>query len=786
MPKDSDLKFEVRNGALDRRRESNFAERVGRELTSAADLLARFNRGKLESVKPAAAAMRRNWDVDSLAATIAQSAAKFLGSEQLDPNADFFDRGGTSANAVELLSQLSRELGVQISLDDLFADARPRRLAERFLGGAGNLLSAVASPPGVIASEPRAEVPSVRPVPAPLPEPGGERSPNVHEDLRAIEADLELAASLPWVGPPEYVTPRRILLTGATGFLGSQMLFDLLRRSEAHVVCLVRGENVDKATERLRAACTAADLPWSSELERRITVLPGDIQEPLLGLSRERWNALTIEVDAIVNVAAAVDFMRGYQSLRRANVLGPLTLAQLATTGRIKSLHQVSTVSIFDELGIRSMNEDDPPPRADRLFAGYETTKWAAEAILRRARERGLVVSNYRPGGIVSHTVTGVYNPHDLSNGFMASWQMMRLAPEFRSMHVAPVDWVSRITVEMVLDPSSWGHNYHLTGKALRLRETVRDMAFAGVNLRVLGFDQWREEFLARMQSDPIPSLEFMVRVLHSPVALHLIRATLDAPPAGTERTDEFIRRHKLPQCPAPNVRTLISSSERLIRDGRLALPGREAVPYLQFRESMEGTLAALAGGEAAECSSRLKLSIASFYQLFKERRIDVHGEIRCALLHAQPLQVETGDCWVRPDDGVPHKHGLDHPLLRYSLTLRDADGKRYWLEGQKSTRPGRDQWAQGRTLRVEIGLIDQPASLRGQLVVPADSYVPEQIDGIELSPDTPPQQRGLAKLFWLAWFGGQFGLAFSEPLLRRAGELVDAGLGIERKVERR
>ncbi|HEY2735215.1 MAG TPA: hypothetical protein VGI70_14560, partial [Polyangiales bacterium] len=67
--------------AHDRRREANFAERVGRELTSAADLLARFGR-KLPAAATASATARR-WDVDELATTIAQHAAAFLGAGQI-------------------------------------------------------------------------------------------------------------------------------------------------------------------------------------------------------------------------------------------------------------------------------------------------------------------------------------------------------------------------------------------------------------------------------------------------------------------------------------------------------------------------------------------------------------------------------------------------------------------------------------------------------------------------------------------------------------------------------
>jgi acyl carrier protein len=63
-------------------------------------------------------------DVDRLASYIASRAAKFVGSETGDPDADFFNLGGTSVDAVTLITQLARESGVQISLDEFFADAR--------------------------------------------------------------------------------------------------------------------------------------------------------------------------------------------------------------------------------------------------------------------------------------------------------------------------------------------------------------------------------------------------------------------------------------------------------------------------------------------------------------------------------------------------------------------------------------------------------------------------------------------------------------------------------------
>src|SRR5262249_48726095 len=137
-----------------------------------------------------------------------------------------------------------------------------------------------------------------------------------NEDLRRITTDIAGADHLPWVGAPERIAPRRILLTGATGFLGGHLLLDLSRHSDAHVACLVRADDDEAAQTRLGEALQSFQLPWSVEVRRRITVLAGDIRQPRLGLSDERWEALAAEADAIVNVAAAVDFLRGYASLR--------------------------------------------------------------------------------------------------------------------------------------------------------------------------------------------------------------------------------------------------------------------------------------------------------------------------------------------------------------------------------------------------------------------------------------------------------------------------------------
>lgn len=380
-------------------------------------------------VAPSVSSPAQPHDLGELAAAIATVAGRYVPAGQLAPDADFFDAGGTSVSAVELVSALEDELGVTVDLDEVFADARPVALARHRLSGTA------AAPTAVLETPVPAALPAVvRPAPVASSSDATARP----EDLSQILADLALADRLPFVASPEPLPPSRILLTGATGFLGSHMLLDLLRHSDAHIYCLVRAADEEAAVARLGKALKSYALPWSSEVRRRVTVLPGDIRRPHLGLSDEVWNTLTHELDSVVSVAAAVDFLRGYQSLRTSNVLGALTLAELAATGRPKPLHHISSIAVFNEVGIPSMGEDDPLAHIDRLIAGYDQTKWAAEVALRRARDHGLIVTAMRPGGIGGHTRTGAYNAQDLSSGLISAFGRFRTVPAFRYLNAAP------------------------------------------------------------------------------------------------------------------------------------------------------------------------------------------------------------------------------------------------------------------------------------------------------------------------------------------------------------
>ncbi|WP_234375964.1 acyl carrier protein, partial [Streptomyces sp. NRRL WC-3604] len=76
-------------------------------------------------------------DEPALVSAVAALAGRYVPAGHLPPDADFFDAGGTSVHAVELVAALEADLGLTIDLDEVFADARPASLVRRATRAAG-------------------------------------------------------------------------------------------------------------------------------------------------------------------------------------------------------------------------------------------------------------------------------------------------------------------------------------------------------------------------------------------------------------------------------------------------------------------------------------------------------------------------------------------------------------------------------------------------------------------------------------------------------------------------
>ena len=113
-------------------------------------------------------------------------------------------------------------------------------------------------------------------------------------------------------------TPPAVFLIGATGFLGSYILHELLDSPpKARIIAHVLAEDAVVGLNRLESTMKAYGL-WS--LAWINTSRLGDISKPQLGLCQNFWHRLLDEVDIVFHNGAQVKRMLPYFHLQAANV----------------------------------------------------------------------------------------------------------------------------------------------------------------------------------------------------------------------------------------------------------------------------------------------------------------------------------------------------------------------------------------------------------------------------------------------------------------------------------
>ena len=203
---------------------------------------------------------------------------------------------------------------------------------------------------------------------------------------------------------PDWRSPREILLTGATGFLGAHLLRELLDRH--HRAGPVPGPRARRRAHALaRIAAGRRALRARRPPAGRVVPLAGDLAEPRPRPLRRGDSASSrASIDVIYHAGALVNFIYPYQELRAANVTGTREVIRLAGLYRGIPVHYVSTTAVLAGLGVmgvREVTEDTPLAHPEPLRMGYVETKFVAEELLRNAGRAGLPVAIYRPLDIV-------------------------------------------------------------------------------------------------------------------------------------------------------------------------------------------------------------------------------------------------------------------------------------------------------------------------------------------------------------------------------------------------
>lgn len=188
-----------------------------------------------------------------------------------------------------------------------------------------------------------------------------------------------------------------ILITGATGFVGSRLAHALLTTRNQRVIALGRGDLAD--VRRRVVAAVSLHGGTDADALRRLQCVKGDVTLPWLGLSPGTHARLAEQVDAVWHCAGDIALAGERERLFLVNAHG--TAQVLAFADRTRPgcrLVHVSTMAVAGNRPAGLVREDDLTD-AHGFVTHYDASKYEAEQLVRAwTARRGRSAVVLRPG----------------------------------------------------------------------------------------------------------------------------------------------------------------------------------------------------------------------------------------------------------------------------------------------------------------------------------------------------------------------------------------------------
>ncbi|MGM3307906.1 thioester reductase domain-containing protein [Anabaena sp. WFMT] len=394
----------------------------------------------------------------------------------------------------------------------------------------------------------------------------------------AAEAVLDPTIQPSSISAVSVSNPKNIFLTGGTGYLGAFVIKELLEATQANIYCLVRATDVTEGKSKLANNLQQYAL-WDDKYSSRIIPIVGDLAQPLLGIGTEQFQNLAANIDVIYHSGALLNYVYPYSALKAANVLGTQEVLRLACQTKVKPVHYVSSVAVFESTAYagKVVKEQDDFHDWQGIFLGYSQTKWVAEKLVKIAGDRGLPITIYRPPLISGDSKTGICNTHDFINLMIKGCLQMGYFPDVDYMlDMSPVDYVSKAVVYLSRQETSIGKAFHLQHpQPASLKSLVEWIRTFGFSLQMIPYEQWQAELINNVtsQDNPLYTLRPFLLERWSDEQITIPDLYLQArrPIISCEKTLEALKGSSI-VCPPIDSQLLITYTSYLMQTGFLSL----------------------------------------------------------------------------------------------------------------------------------------------------------------------------------------------------------------------
>jgi nucleoside-diphosphate-sugar epimerase len=290
------------------------------------------------------------------------------------------------------------------------------------------------------------------------------------------------------------VSKKTIFLTGATGFLGSNLAYNFFKKGYK-LKLLIRDKKIG-ADERLKNSLKyLIETPAEYEnFKKNVEIIHGNLTNNNLGIVSDVFGRLQSEVDTVFHNAALTNFNEPYHELEKQNIIAVKNILEFTRLLKQADFHYVSTAYVCgSKNGIFFENDLN----AGQAFHNhYEETKFKAEQLIKKYEEQYCITPViYRPSIVVGDSrngktsnFVGIYSiikaiyflidifSKDLSvDGGRASTANVSIrdnrlniplripANPQKTLNIVTVDYVVNVILTAMCRKDSYGKTFHIT-----------------------------------------------------------------------------------------------------------------------------------------------------------------------------------------------------------------------------------------------------------------------------------------------------------------------------------
>jgi thioester reductase-like protein len=260
-----------------------------------------------------------------------------------------------------------------------------------------------------------------------------------------------------------------VLLTGASGVIGSELVPRLLTQGDFELRLLLRADSPTYLSTRLEELFAAWRVHVAEDsLRSRVRAVAGDVREPQLGLEGDMYGRLVREVTHVVHCAGDVKLNQTLAEARASAVTAAAEVVQFSLAcyarGRLRKVDVVSTIGVAGKMSGLVPERGLREPR--EYHNAYEAAKAEAETLLLADIDE-LPLTIHRPSMVVGNSHDGrvrqfqvFYHLCEFLTG-ARTWGVM---PDFAdaTLDIVPVDYVAAAICASVARPDAAGRVFHL------------------------------------------------------------------------------------------------------------------------------------------------------------------------------------------------------------------------------------------------------------------------------------------------------------------------------------